>query len=409
MTDPQAALGDPLSRNLTTDTSVLSAAKFEQRGRGADTHEAVVFESSGTSGNPKQVPYAYSQLPAQRRHEAKAFELAGLTSDDVVLTLGAPLPSISGWASRSGSRELGASVLNRSFDDYKQVIEWREAESVTALFATPLVARSIGEEICQEYGRPRDVFPNLRLGFMFGDFLPTALRADLSQQWGFNSLRSLYGSVEADVLAIAVDETQELVPLIDKLVFEILPDDHSNPEPTDIRDITEETTGSLLVSDPTRDQFSFTRYKIGDIVRVTPGSVPRIRLMGREDDTINLGGAPLYERQIQQAMRDTYKQALTDWRAVVSRPDQYPAIDFYVVSEETAGQPESDFRARLFECSPPVKEAYQDIGEGVIDYLRVHEVSSLEQVLTHVDFQEYDRDIKAARIVFDDSYSTSGL
>jgi phenylacetate-coenzyme A ligase PaaK-like adenylate-forming protein len=396
---------DPSATAISPDASIVTAEELEQRAESIDTGEAKVFETSGTQGDVKRIPYAHSQLPEQRYHEARAFEMAGLESDDVVMTLGAPLNSISGWASRSGSRELGAEVLNRSFDDYRQVIEWREADDVTATFATPLVAKAIGEEIEAEYGPPSEIFPNMRLGFMFGDLLPDHLRASLKRQWGFDELRSLYGSVEADVMAITVDETQQLVPMINKLVIEVLPEESANPTPVDIRDVTTETTGPVLISDPNRDLFSFTRYRIGDIVTVIPGEIPRLKVMGREDDTINLGGAPLYEQQIHAAVLDTYGTNVDDWSAVVSRPDVKPAVDVYVVAERDQTSKEQ-FREHLFEYSPPVREACEEVGTGIIEHIQVHETSSLEVITTQFDSNDLDRDLKASRIIFDDSYFT---
>jgi phenylacetate-coenzyme A ligase PaaK-like adenylate-forming protein len=383
---------------------IITAAELEARGADAPTDETLVFETSGTNGEPKRIPYAYSQLPAQKRHEAQAFELAGLRPDDVVMTLAAPLNGISGWASRSGSRELGAEVLNRSFKDYTHIIEWQEAAEVTALFATPLVAQSIGEEIAAEYGPPRELFPNLRLGCLFGDHLPPHLRTQLRQQWGFEELRSLYGSVEADVLAVGTDETQQLVPMLDKLVFEVIPDDDETETPVDIRKLTRQRTGSLLVSDPHRDAFPFTRYRIGDIVTVLPegNEIPRLRVLGREDDTINFGGAPLYEQQLQATIEETYGTAIDDWTAVVSRPELKPAVDIYVAGGGPAD--ESTFRTNLFAQSPPLKEAFGEVGDGVIEYMRVHRVDSVPNAVDDVDTDEINRDLKTNRIVFEDSY-----
>lgn len=388
----------------TAGDDIITAAELEARGAEAATDETMLFETSGTNGEPKRIPYAYTQLPAQKRHEAHAFELAGLQSDDVVMTLAAPLDGISGWASRSGSRELGADVLNRSFNDYKQIIEWQEATEVTALFATPLVAQSIGEEIAANYGPPHEVFPNLRLGLLFGDHLPPHLRTQLRQQWGFEELRSLYGSVEADVLAVGTDETQKLVPLVDKLVFEIIPDDDETGTPVDIRELTRQRTGSLLVSDPHREGFPFTRYRIGDIVTVLPqdNDIPRLRVLGREDDTINLGGAPLYEQQLQTAIEETYGHGIDEWTAVVSRPEMKPAVDIYVAGgDPTDG---AVFRTNLFARSPPIKEAFSAVGDGVIEHIRVHHVDSVPTAVEDAGSLEIERDLKTNRIVFEDSY-----
>jgi phenylacetate-coenzyme A ligase PaaK-like adenylate-forming protein len=194
--------------------------------------------------------------------------------------------------------------------------------------------------------------------------------------------------------------------MLDKLVFEIIPDDDETETPVDIRKLTRQRTGSLLVSDPHREAFPFTRYRIGDIVTVLPegNEIPRLRVLGREDDTINLGGAPLYEQQLQAAIEETYGTAIDDWTAVISRPEMKPAVDIYVVGGEPAD--ESTFRTNLLAQSPPLKEAFGEVGEGVIEYIRVHRdrVDSVPNAVDDVDTDEINRDLKTNRIVFEDSY-----
>lgn len=161
-------------------------------------------------------------------------------------------------------------------------------------------------------------------------------------------------------------------------------------------------------SRPLEGLFPFTRYRIGDIVTVIPGEIPRLNVMGREDDTINLGGAPLYEQQIHAAVIDTYGTNVDDWTAVVSRPDIKPAVDIYVVDERD-GASKQQFRETLFEYSPPVREAYEEVGAGIIDHIQVHETSSLDVITTQFDSNDLDRDVKANRIIFDDSYFSGGF
>jgi phenylacetate-coenzyme A ligase PaaK-like adenylate-forming protein len=394
-------------RNLERpiNSKILSNRELEDSTSEKEYSNAIVFESSGTTGKPKRIPYSEEILDTQREHESKAFKIGGLTKHDTVMTLAAPLNSISGWASRSGSRELGAEVLNRSFNDYKKVIESKENNDVTAIFATPLVAKTIGEEIKNEYGRPDDIFPNLRIGFMFGDLLPDSLRKDLKRQWGFQELRSLYGSVEADVIAIQESESEKLVPMLDRIIVEIIPYENGEKQDRiqDIRDVERKIEGSILITDPLRRKINITRYEIGDMIRVYPDDpVPKIEVLGRIDSTINLGGAPLHEKDLQIAIDDTYSVHVETWKVIVSRKNSKPAIDVYIAGD--IDEKKDEFLNNLFEIAPPVKEAYSDIGSGVIEHINLVIVDDKEEITDDIEIDKIENDAKSERIIFSESF-----
>lgn len=389
---------------ISDGEDILNPEELERKTRNLTFEEALTFESSGTSGEPKRIPYAIENLEEQKKHEKKAFLIGGMTEEDVVMTLGAPLNSISGWASRSGSRKVGAEVLNRSFNDYKKVIKSRENRDVTCIFATPLVAKAIGNEIEEEFENPENVFPNMSKGFMFGDLLPENLKQDLKEQWGFDQLRSLYGTVEADVIAIE-DKTGKLVPLIDRLVIEILPYENGEKQqqPVDIREIEDEVKGSILISDPERDKIDITRYEIGDIIRVYPEDpIPHIEVLGREDNTINLGGAPLYENELHKAIVDTYGSQVTDWKVLVSRENSKPALDLFVVGE--IQEEKEKLLENLFRRAPPVEEAYSDVGSGIINHIDIQVKHGEEEIRSEISSEDIENDVKSNRIIFDKSF-----
>ncbi len=394
-------------RNLERPKSdeVLTSKELEESTSEKEYPNAIVFESSGTTGKPKRIPYSEEILNKQREHESKAFKIGGLAEHDTVMTLAAPLTSISGWASRSGSRKLGAEVLNRSFNDYKKVIESKENKDVTAIFATPLVAKTIGEEIENEYGSPKDMFPNLRVGFMFGDLLPDSLRKDLKRQWGFQELRSLYGTVEADVIAIEESESGMLIPMLDRIVIEIIPYENGEKQDRirDIRNLDRKMKGSILITDPLRKKVSISRYEIGDMIRVHPNDpVPKIEVLGRIDNTINLGGAPLHEKDLQIAIDDTYGMHVETWKVIVTRENSKPAIDIYIAGD--TNERRNEFLNNLFETAPPVKEAYSDIGDGVIEHINLSIVDGQEEITKDIEIDKIENDAKSERIIFSESF-----
>lgn len=379
------------------DGSVMGSEELRQQVDEKDLDDLFVVQTSGSGGDPKQVPFTYSELDRQRDIPADGFKLGGLKEHHTVLDLGAPLPHFSGWVIREGSRRAGAEAINRTFQDYPDVIEWREAPEVDAVITLPQVAVSVGEEIEGEYGHPAELFSEPEIGLMSGDIVTDGVRDRLKELWGFSEVVEFYSAVDGNVMASAVDESRRMVPLTNHYVFEIIPD-HEQNEIYDIRELEEETAGSILITDPDREAIDFHRYRIGDKVRVYPEEdIPRVEVLGKEGETVNLAGVLLYPKQIEGAVEDTYGREVSDWVAEVSRPETKPAVDFYIAGD-VAEDRETEFRYHLFERNTPLREAYEEV--EVIDRLNVRTVSSTEEMPV-----ERGEGIKSARIVFDESYT----
>ncbi|MGM0591751.1 MAG: AMP-binding protein [Halobacteriota archaeon] len=359
----------------------------------SDLQDGMVFETSGSTGSPKQIPCRNTDDVIESIRDALC--LVDVDDDDVFLNLCAPLQHISSWGFRKAIERIGGESANRHFRDYETVIEDGVASEVTGLITAPNVGRAIGAEIAEAYGPPAEVFPNLELVVTGADLVTAARRAALRDVWGAERIREIYATTEFYALAIAVDETRAMVPMLNRYVLEIIPEDDPN-EIVDVREVTEETRGSILISAPARTAVDFTRYRIGDTVAVHPGEdLPRITVLGREDDSINLSGALLYPAQIHEAVRETFGLE-ADWVARVSKQD-YPAIDFHIIGGERGAAEE--FRTNLFERNSPVKQAYNDV--GVIEYLDVHYADGRAEI----PGASVSEGMKTQHVVFDDSYT----
>ncbi len=355
-----------------------------------EVEDGMVFETSGSSGSAKRIPYG--DVERVIGPIAECLGLAGF-EDEVVLNLGAPRPHPTGWGLQEAAPRLGGRAANGHFKDYRTVIENGSAEQVTAVFGVPSVTEAVGAEIAATDGPPSDVFPNVERIGTAGDLLTANRRETLTEMWGADVVREMYGASEFMGIAAAVDDTRKLVPLVNRFVLEIIPDD--DPDTVlDVRDVVGERRGSLLVTDPARETVDLTRYRIGDKVAVYEGDeLPRMTVLGREDDSINLAGALLYPAQIHEAIRATFG-AGTDWVARVS-DREHPEVDFYVVdgAEDTEA-----FIDGILERNGPVKEAYRDV--GVIERIDVHYPDSREAV-PGLNGAE---GIKTRHVVFEDSY-----
>ncbi|MFB6229355.1 MAG: GH3 auxin-responsive promoter family protein [Halobacteriales archaeon] len=374
----------------TLDASVQpSDSVFEDAAD--DVPDGMVFETSGSSGSPKRIPYG--DIERVVGPIAECLGLAGF-EDEVILNLGAPRPHPTGWGLREAAPRLDSRATNGHFKDYRTVIENGSAENVTAVFGVPSVTEAIGAEIAATDGPLSDVFPNVELIGTAGDLLTANRRETLTEMWGADTVREMYGASEFMGIAAAVDDTRKLVPLLNRFVLEMIPDD--DPDSIlDIRDVVGERRGSVLITDPSRETVDLTRYRIGDKVAVYEGEdLPRITVLGREDDSINLAGALLYPSQIHEAIRATFG-AGTDWVAKVT-DREHPKVDFYVIDEE---EDTEAFIQDVLERNGPVREAYRDV--GVIKRIDVHYPDSREAV-PGLDGTE---GIKTQHVVFGDSYT----
>lgn len=357
----------------------------------ADIEDGMLFETSGSTGSPKQVPCRNTDHVVESM--AEAFSLAGL-EDDVILSLGAPLPHISAWGFRQAIDRLGGRSANDHFRDYQTVIEDGAASEVTAVITAPSVGQAIGNQIEREYGPVSEVFPNLERIIGGADLVTEARRETLRDIWDVELVRETYATTEFNALAATVDDTRTQVPLLHRFILEIIPDDDSD-DIVDIREVTEKRRGSVLVSAPGREAVDFTRYRIGDKIAVHPtDDIPRITVLGRADDSINLSGILVYPAQIHEAVGETFGRG-TDWVARVSERE-YPAVDFHIIGGERV-TPER-FREHLFERNKAVEQAYHEV--GVIECLDVHYADSREEI----PGVSSDGGMKTQHVVFDDSY-----
>lgn len=401
------------SEILTSDALEAFTNKIEFK------DDALVFQTSGSTGNPKRIPYDTADQQTQAVRTAKAFEMAGMTSEDGLLNLGAPMDDnhISGWIYEAGAKELGATVYNSSAEDYWKVFEHGDPEEITAVACPPLVMQQEGKKIEEKYGEPlEEIFPNMRLALPAGDLVTDELQQTLKDQWGFEAVHDTYATTEFGYGAVQETEDRYMTPFDDELTLELAaPEEQPITEPVgpgdvteediyDISELSESQTGQLLVTDMNRT-LPLIRYNVGDIFSAYPtADGPQMNFQGRTKDTLSLGGAPLYKTQIDDAITATYPADTPDWKVILSKTaDHRPGLDVYAISDHVSQ--EDEFLDNLFDLASPVEEAYYD--RDVIAYLDLHTVENAQEITAYHDVS-FDDTFKAERILYDDSWYTTG-
>lgn len=363
---------------------------------------ACFFNTSGTTNRSKKIPYSDDDLDRQRIHEAVALTKLGVGKGDGVISLGAPLPSISGWAIVNGSETTGAKVLNTCQLDYDDVLLRNQQDQATVVIGTPIVVKEIGLAIREDHGDLRKVFPNMRTGIIFGDVLPDALRKEIKEIWGFKNVYSLYGTVEADVVATeSIEKPGDMELMSERLIIEIIPENELAKEKTNknyqpiaysLDEINDGTVGEIVISDLSRSVLPLIRYRIGDIIEVHKPSQSQktttVKVLGRSKNTVLVEKIPLYEMQINEAIESVLSGRVSEWR-LIQDPDGAARYDLQV-------------------CLAPGQEINYADGEHILDALKSQrkELQSLKlassiQVkwVDRIEQDEVKGDAKAKRIV----------
>lgn len=391
-----AADYDQLTGRPIQSPDELETTTREKAAAGAYDDAAKVFYSSSEQG--KAIPYSADDLDVLQQDIANALETMGLHDEDYVIAAGAPPETDhqSGWGLNHGAQAVGATVVMTSRnDDPAQAVEY--GEDVTAAMSLPRGLQSLGREIEDAYGDLADVFPHMRLGITGGDRLTQPVRDALTEQWGFDAVRSMYVATEPGAMA-AEDGNGDFVPTTDSVYMEVLEDDADIDDtghvPEDaihpVHGIDEAVTGPLLVSVPDRDIEPLYRLRLGDVVTAYPGEDgPRLRFEGREDDVINLSGHHLYPAHIEDAVRAHSDTAA--WRAVVSATPAETVLDVYLIGDDT------DFDVvDAIAAENPVIDTWYDGGGMEIRQHAVPDLDALDELLDEQGY-ELDTDLTARR------------
>lgn len=303
---------------------------------------ACFFNTSGTSSRSKKIPFSDADLARQKTHEAIALTKLNMGKGDSVMSLGAPLPSISGWAIVNGSEATGAVALNTSQVDYDDIFEYKQQHLVTYVIGTPLVVKEIGLAIEQEYGPLRKVFPNLKTAVIFGDILPDNMRKFIKDLWGFQNVYSLYGTVEADVVGTEDPAQPGKIQLMrERLYLEFIPESEIVKEIADpdyraksipVDQAKNLEIGEIVISDFSRETLPLVRYRIGDVVQIhqaSDGDAVSVTILGRSKNAIPVGSTFIHEFQIDRLLSQIFKAGLIEWK-LVQREEKRQEYDLYI-------------------------------------------------------------------------------
>jgi len=355
--------------------------------------------TSGSRGAPKWIPYTARDI----RNVAEIVLRTGVATKSVrpgyiILDLGAPDPFASGaflrWSVELASHHgISVEVIPATLAFAEMGLRFAYKRQPHVITGIPGVAARIAEimeegldervlkQLRDSMGvlsvavsivsrvkkiKPKDIFRRLRIGGFTGDRLEPYRRM-IESAYGVEAFDE-YGMTEFGVLASECYKHCGLHLWSDFVIPEIIPLSElerggSTPEALLIDQWYEGLVGELVVTSFS-EALPLIRYRTGDLVIVRGMSTckcgrthPRISVLRRLDDVVNLGGIRLSVDQIEKALSEVRSGKVRKWEIHLSRTG-YKArarLLVEVAGASSAEGLEREILERLYELCPRVK------------------------------------------------------
>lgn len=294
-----------------------------------------IHASSGTTGKPTVVGYTANDVELWAELAARAFSLAGVTSEDIVQNAYGYGLFTGGLGMHYGAEKLGAAIIPTSAGNTARQIMLLEDFGTTVLCATPSYTLGLAE---QAVGNGTDLAAApLRVGLFGAEPWTEEMRLEIEARLGITAL-DLYGLSEVIGPAVAMECLLKAGMHIaeDHFIPEIVDPDTSEPQPPGV-------VGELVFSCVTKEALPLIRYRTHDLARLLPGRCPCGRtttrmekVVGRTDDMLIIRGVNVFPSQIESVLlkRDDVEP---HYELVVERGAR--RLDELEVRVETTAQP----------------------------------------------------------------------
>ncbi len=261
--------------------------------------------SSGTTGTPTVVSYTRNDMTTWADLMARTYSAAGADPTDIVQNAYGYGLFTGGLGFHQGAETLGASVLPTSTGNTKKQIKMMYDFQTTVLAATPSYAIYLSEAAKKFGYDPLEDF-NLKVGMFGAEPWSDEARQSIEESMGLRA-HDVYGMSELYGPGVAVEcpEQNGLHIWSDEFLVETI-----NPATGEV--LPEGEKGELVFTMLSREAMPLLRYRTKDIAVVNyeececGRSHPRImRITGRSDDMLIVGGVNVFPSQIESALLET--------------------------------------------------------------------------------------------------------
>ncbi len=435
-----------------TEIPMISSADYKRAFEMRGVSEIVISDdivswhsTSGSSGSPKWLPYTMRDIEETRVQLFRLFDLLGVREDDVIFQFSSAAPMISDaipyWAVDAlRGRGVRVQAVMVSFYLMQFAMPFAMQIQPTMLTGLPSMLMLLAEHLPETSRRrtaerfrehqtprnllyaaltrvrrvrPKDLLQRLRTGIFGGDLLDP-YRPYVEEEYGMEAY-DLYSLTESSTFASECSAHEGLHFWLDNQIAEVIPKSELEREERDptytpravyLQDAPEGVEGELVLTN-FREALPLVRYRTGDLVRVVGTSRcscgrthPRVKILGRLDDLINLGGLRFSEVQLDKSLRRIRKHGrVKAWQAVLTREGYKPKLTLKISAET------SNDRAFVEELNDRILMDIPGLGTAI----KVEMVLPLE-VEFHPDLGgNLTRGGKLRRVVYEDSFSGGGL
>jgi phenylacetate-CoA ligase len=259
-----------------------------------------IHSTSGTTGSPVIIPYTRQDVEDWAAMFARSFEIAGVTSSDVVqITPGYGLWT-AGIGFQAGCEKLGAMAIPMGPGNTDKQFQMMIDLNTTVLCSTSSYALLIAEEaqrrgVKDKLSLKRGVIGSERWGELMRKRIKDELGIELFDVYG---LTEVYGPG----IAIDCDRHEGLHYFDDFLYFEIVD--------TKGRLVKDGEWGELVITTLKKQAAPLVRYRTHDLTRMIPHKCscgrdyPMIdSIQGRTDDMVKVKGVNIYPVQIDGVLK----------------------------------------------------------------------------------------------------------
>ncbi len=261
--------------------------------------------SSGTTGTPTVVSYTRNDLDVWCDLMARTYNAAGVEPDDIVQNAYGYGLFTGGLGFHYGAETLGCSVLPTATGNTKKQIKMMYDFKTTVLACTPSYAIYLAEA-SEKFGyKPREDF-NIKVGMFGAEPWSDEARASIQESMGLRA-QDVYGMSELYGPGVAVEcpEQKGLHIWADEFYVETI-------DPVSGEVLPEGEKGELVFTMLSREAMPLLRYRTKDIAVINYEECdcgrwhPRImRIKGRSDDMLIIGGVNVFPSQIEAALLET--------------------------------------------------------------------------------------------------------
>lgn len=261
--------------------------------------------SSGTTGTPTVVSYTRNDMEKWGDLMARTYSAAGTKPGDIVQNAYGYGLFTGGLGFHQGAEVLGASILPTSTGNTKKQIKMMYDFQTTVLSCTPSYAIYLSEA-SKKYGYDPLKDFNLKIGMFGAEPWSDEARESIQDSMGLRA-HDVYGMSELYGPGVAVEcpEQDGLHIWSDEFLVETI-----NPATGEV--LPEGEKGELVFTMLSREAMPLLRYRTKDIAVVNYEECecgrehPRImRIKGRSDDMLIVGGVNVFPSQIEAALLET--------------------------------------------------------------------------------------------------------